>query len=127
MKIKTIYFFGFTLFKLILKRIFVRKNQEQLLRSEFLKDCIFSIGEIERKIYGEFSRCINCGFCAIDIPPESSYFQHPEFIFNSLTTNLTDITYGDHGVKEIRNFRCPAGAPYKELIYFIVSTGKKGK
>ncbi len=124
MKIRTIYFFGFTLFKLILKRIFIRKNQEQLLRSQFSNEGIFSIGEREREIYGEFSKCINCGFCAVGVPPDSPYFQHPEFIFNSLTTNLIDLTYEKGGFLKISNFRCPAGAPYKELIDFIVSAGK---
>lgn len=121
MNFKTIYFFGFTLFKLILKRIFFRKNQEELLRSEFLNEGIFSIGERERNIYYEFSRCINCGFCAVDIPVISPYFQHPEIVFNSLTTNLTDIISEKEKFPEIKNFRCPRGAPYKELLNFIES------
>ncbi len=121
MNYKTISFFGFTLFKLILKRIFLRKDQEKLLRSEFLKEGIFSIEEKERKIYHEFSRCINCGFCAVDIPVNSTYFQHPEIVFNSLTTNLTDATLVNEKLIELEEFRCPVGAPYKKIKNFIES------
>lgn len=121
MNFKTIYFFGFTLFKLILKRIFLRKDQEKLLRSEFLKEGIFSIEEKERKMYHEFSRCINCGFCAVDIPENSTYFQHPEIVFNSLTTNLTDVTLVNEKLIELKEFHCPVGAPYIEIKNFIES------
>lgn len=124
MNFKTIYFFGFTFIKLLFKRIFMRKNQEILLRSEFLTEGIFSIDKRDRNVYNEFSRCINCGFCSVEAPSNSHYSRHPEFIFNSITTNLTDINALKSKFPEIKNFRCPVGAPYMELLNFIESSSK---
>lgn len=128
MNLRTIYFFGFTLLRLILKRIFLRENQEELLRWEFKNEGIFTINEKLRNIYPGFSRCINCGFCEVDIPLHSSIYAHPEFLFNAMTTNLTDLIGAQSEINsenqkfhEIKNFRCPAGAIYKELITFITS------
>lgn len=124
MKARTVYFFGLTFLKLILKRLFTWENQEKLLRDEFKDEGIFSICRDDRIKYPELATCINCGFCEADLPINSTMFQHPEVLFNSLTTNLTDIIHEKEGAVEIKNFRCPAGAPYMELLNFISNSSK---
>lgn len=118
MRLKSILFFGATLFKLLAKRAFKERRGEKFLRSQFEPEGLFTISKENRALYPEFSRCINCGFCEIYLDTHRS-IEKPEFIFNSLTVNLPDLRLPLAHLNEPKNFQCPAGAPLSGIIEFI--------
>jgi len=116
-----IVFFGWTGIKLLFKRILLRTNQEELFRSEFSEEKIFPLKPETRAEYNTYSKCVNCGYCDLFLPLNHDGWNTPDILFNSLSTNLPDVMLKNPAPLTLDNFKCPAHAPYNDLIEFLKS------
>ncbi|HEY4716262.1 MAG TPA: hypothetical protein VII00_04085 [bacterium] len=120
----SIIFLGIVFFKILLKRFFIRRDEESILRSEFEPEGIFSIENNARDGYASFSRCINCGLCGISFSPENSLWDDPRFLIDVISRNLYDTNQKCYQRnlalwQESSEFLCPVGVPFDKIIEFV--------